>query len=314
LLTINGEISLGSMIAANVLMARASQPIEVIVSVWTGFLSARSAFDRLRDLLEAHPEHARGHRTEPPTGQIQLQGLIATAPNRAEPILKALDKEFSAGQFTAIIGPSGSGKSTLARTLIGIWPYTVGQALLDGHPLESWDRAALGPAIGYLPQDVELFDGTIADNIARFGERDASRVIDAAQRAGMHDMILRMPRGYDTPIGEGGSVLSAGQRQRIALARALYGDPRLIVLDEPNANLDEAGDAALIKAIQDLKARGRTVFVITHRHNVLTLADRVLLLNDGRVQADGSREAILAMLHRPEPPSLATPGLAYQPA
>ena len=313
MLTINGEISLGSMIAANVLMARASQPIEVIVSVWTSVLSTRSAFDRLRDLLEAHPEHARGQRTEPPTGQVQLQGLIATAPNRAEPILKALDKEFSAGQFTAIIGPSGSGKSTLARTLIGIWPYTVGQALLDGHPLESWDRAALGPAIGYLPQDVELFDGTIADNIARFGERDAPLVIDAAQRAGMHDMILRMPRGYDTPIGEGGGVLSAGQRQRIALARALYGDPRLIVLDEPNANLDEAGDAALIKAIQDLKARGRTVFVITHRMNVLGLADRVLLLDKGSVQADGSREAVFAALPRREPPP-GVAGLVHQPA
>jgi ATP-binding cassette subfamily C exporter for protease/lipase len=311
-LTIQGEITVGSMIASNVLMSRASQPIEVIVSIWAVFLSTRSAFDRLGSLLEAHPEHKRGHRTEPPTGQIQLQGLVATVPNRAEPILKTLDKEFAAGQITVIIGPSGSGKSTLARTLIGIWPYTEGQVLLDGEPLESWDRIALGSAIGYLPQDVELFDGTIADNIARFGERDAPQVIDAAQRAGMHDMILRMPNGYDTPIGDGGSVLSGGQRQRIALARALYGDPRLIVLDEPNANLDEAGDVALNKAIQDLKARGRTVFVITHRLNVLGLADRIVLLNNGVVQADGSRDAVLATLRRPAPPS-ATPGLALQP-
>ena len=314
-LAIQGEITLGSMIAANVLMSRASQPIETIVAISSSFLSTRSAFVRLGSLLESQPEHARGLRTEAPTGQIQLQGLVATAPNRAEPILKALDKNFAAGQFTAIIGPSGSGKSTLARALIGIWPYTEGEVLLDGHPLASWDRAALGPAIGYLPQDVELFEGTIAENIARFGEQDAPKVIDAAQRAGMHDMILRMPRGYDTPIGDAGRVLSGGQRQRIGLARALYGDPRLIVLDEPNANLDDAGDAALIKAIQNLKERHRTVFVITHRLNVLALADRVVLLNNGVVQADGSREAVLATA-RPAgpPPPAATPGLAPQPA
>jgi ATP-binding cassette subfamily C exporter for protease/lipase len=269
LLAIQGEITIGSMIAANVLMSRASQPIEVIVTTWSTFMSARSAFGRLGSLLDAHPEQVSGNRVEPPTGHVRLQGVVATAPKRAEPILKALDIEFAAGQITAIIGPSGSGKSTLARTLIGIWPYTEGQVLFDGQPLANWDRAALGAAIGYLPQDIELFEGTIADNIARFGEVDSAKVIDAAQRTGMHDMILRMPNGYDTPIGDAGGFLSGGQRQRIALARALYGDPHLIVLDEPNANLDEAGDAALIAAILDLKARGRTVFVITHRMNVL---------------------------------------------
>ena len=174
LLAIHGEITLGSMIAANVLMSRASQPIEAIVSTWSSFLSARSAYGRIGRLLEAHPEEAQGDRTDAPTGEIRLQGLVATAPNRAEPILKTLDREFPAGQFTAIIGPSGSGKSTLARALIGIWPYTEGQVLLDGHPLESWDRAALGPSIGYLPQDIELFEGTIAENIARFGNVDSN--------------------------------------------------------------------------------------------------------------------------------------------
>jgi len=312
-LVIRGEISLGSMIAANLVVARASLPVETIVTLWSSILSTRAALGRLGDLLVAHPAHAEGSRMEPPIGAIELKGLVATAPNRVEPILKSLDKEFRAGQFTAIIGPSGSGKSTLARALIGIWPYTKGQVLLDGHSLDSWQKAILGSAIGYLPQDVELFDGTIAENISRFGSRDSGRVIEAAQRAGMHDMILRMPKGYDTPIGDAGSVLSAGQRQRIALARALYGDPRLVVLDEPNANLDEAGDMALSKAIEDLKARGRTVFVITHRMNVLALADRVLLLNRGTVQADGSREAIFATLPRNEPPP-SVGGLIPQPA
>jgi ATP-binding cassette subfamily C exporter for protease/lipase len=314
LLTIHGEISVGSMIAANVLVSRASQPIEVMVSVWTSFVSARSAYGRIGALLEAHPEEARGHRTTAPAGEIRLQGLVATAPNRAEPILKSLDREFIAGQLTVIIGPSGSGKSTLARAMLGIWPHTEGQVLLDGHPLDSWDRDALGPHAGYLPQDIELFDGTIAENIARFGKLHADLVIEAAQRAGIHEMILRMPQGYDTPIGESGRVLSGGQRQRIGLARALYGDPSLVVLDEPDANLDEAGDVALIKALQDLKTRGRTVFVISHRRNVLAAADRVLMLNNGVIQADGSHEAILAMLRPPTPEPSAGHDPAYLPA
>ena len=314
LLAIQGEITLGSMIAANMLMSRASQPIEVIVTIWDSFLSARSAYDRIASLLEAHPEQATGERVAAPSGQVEVRSVIATAPKRAEPILKTLDKEFAPGQLTVIIGPSGSGKSTLARVLVGIWPYQEGEILLDGQPLERWDRTALGTAIGYLPQDVELFDGTIADNIARFGKVDSAMVIDAARRAGMHEMILRMPMGYDTPIGEGGSVLSGGQRQRIALARALYGDPSLVVLDEPNANLDDVGDAALVEAIKGLKARGRTAFVITHRLNILAIADRILLLSNGVIQADGSRDSVLAALRGPEPPHPAGPRAAPLPA
>ncbi len=314
LLAIHGEITLGSMIAANMLISRASQPIETIVTIWGSFLSARSAYARIAGLLDAHPETADGERVGRPSGQIELRGVVATAPKRAEPILKTLDKEFPAGELTVIIGPSGSGKSTLARVLLGIWPYTEGDVLLDGQPLAHWDRTALGAAIGYLPQDIELFDGTIAQNIARFGEVDSATVIDAAKRAGMHEMILRMPMGYDTPIGDGGSVLSGGQRQRIALARALYGDPSLVVLDEPNANLDDVGDAALVEAIRDLKARGRTAFVITHRLNILAIADRIVLLNNGFVQADGSREVVLAALRGPEPPRPAGAGLAPLPA
>ena len=314
LLAIKGEITIGSMIAANILMSRASQPIEVIVTTWGSFLSARSAFTRVEKLLDAHPEYATGNRVETPDGEIQLQGVVATAPNRAEPIIKPLDIVFPAGQVTAIIGPSGSGKSTLARTLIGIWPYTEGQILLDGIALSNWDRAALGKSIGYLPQDIELFEGTIADNIARLGEVASTKVIDAAMRAGLHELILRMPSGYDTPIGDAGHFLSGGQRQRIGLARALYGDPRLIVLDEPNANLDETGDAALIRAIEDLKARGRTVVLITHRPNALAVVDRILILNNGVVQADGARETILAALRAPVRVPPGNPPVAFQPA
>ena len=314
LLAIQGEITIGSMIAANVLMSRASQPIEAIVLTWPAFLSVRSAFRRIGSMLEAHPEEAPGRQRDPLVGEVVLQGLVATAPNREQPILKGLDAKFPAGQVTAIIGPSGSGKSTLARALIGIWPYTEGRVLLDGHPLESWDRATLGPQIGYLPQDIELFDGTIAENIARFGPVDSIHVIDAARRTGMHDMILRMPSGYNTRIGEAGSMLSGGQRQRIALARALYGDPQLIVLDEPNSNLDDTGDAALQTAIQDLKERGRTLFIISHRLNVLALAHRVLLLDNGVIAVDSPPEAMLATLRSPRPARPPGPGLGYATA
>jgi ATP-binding cassette subfamily C exporter for protease/lipase len=186
---------------------------------------------------------------------------------------------------------------------MGIWPDVTGEVLLDGLPLSGWNRIELGPFLGYLPQDIELFEGTLADNIARFGEVDSKRVIEAAESAGLHDMILRFPKGYDTPIGEAGNLLSGGQRQRIGLARAVYGNPRLIVLDEPNANLDDAGEAALFKTIQQLKARGRTVFLITHRPAALAVADRILMLRDGEMMANGPRDAVLAALkaQRPAP-------------
>jgi ATP-binding cassette, subfamily C, bacterial exporter for protease/lipase len=315
LLAIHGEITIGSMIAANVMMSRASAPIDVIVATWSTFLSARSAFDRVKKLLDAHPDEASGQRVTPPAGHIRVEGLVATAPGREEPILKNLSADFPAGEFTAILGPSGSGKSTLARSLIGIWPHTEGRVLLDGEPLTNWDRTALGAAIGYLPQDIELFDGTIAENIARFGDVESKKVIEAARRAGLHEMILRFPKGYDTPIGDGGSVLSGGQRQRIALARALYGDPQIIVLDEPNANLDDAGEYALVRAIQDLKARGKTIFLITHRPSGLAIADRLVVLKSGAIEIDGPREKLLATPRAPAAPApAANSGLAPQPA
>jgi ATP-binding cassette subfamily C exporter for protease/lipase len=206
-----------------------------------------------------------------------------------------------------VLGPSGSGKSTLARVLVGIWPDVSGEVLLDERPIDSWNRVELGAHLGYLPQDIELFDGTIAENIARFGEIESAKVIAAAQSAGLHEMILRFPKGYDTPIGEAGGMLSGGQRQRIGLARAIYGEPALIVLDEPNANLDDVGEAALMQAVRELKGKGKTVFLITHRPGAVQLADQLLLLRDGQVQLQGPRDAVLAQLRAAQPPARPAP-------
>ncbi len=240
-------------------------------------------------------------------GVIKLNDLVATAPGRASPILKNINLTLPKCQVLVVLGPSGSGKSTLARVLMGVWPDVTGDVLLDGLPVDSWDRVQLGPHLGYLPQDIELFEGTLAENIARFGEINSAHVIEAARSAGLHDMILRFPKGYDTPIGEAGALLSGGQRQRIGLARAVYGNPALIVLDEPNANLDEAGEAALVTTVQHMKAIGRTVVLITHRPGILAVADRLLLLLDGRVQVEGPRDAVLAALQAPRPSTSAAP-------
>jgi len=303
LLVINGELSPGGMIAANVLMTRALAPIDMMVGSWRQFIGMRFAFARLEQMLIDYPARDPDFKRVATSGEITLKDVFATAPGREAPILKKISFSVPAGSVTAVLGPSGSGKSTLARVLMGIWPDVSGEVLLDGLPLGGWNRIELGPFLGYLPQDIELFEGSIADNIARFGEVDSKRVIEAAESAGLHDMILRFPKGYDTPIGEAGNLLSGGQRQRIGLARAVYGNPRLIVLDEPNANLDDAGEAALFKTIQQLKARGRTVFLITHRPAALAVADRILMLRDGEMMANGPRDAVLAALkaQRPAP-------------
>ena len=302
LLVIQGELSPGAMIAANVLMGRATAPIDLLVSTWKSFFSARKSFERLETLLKEYPERDAGLVHAVPQGHMRIENLVATAPGRAAPILKSLSADFPAGEVIAVIGPSGSGKSTLARALVGIWPNTEGRVLIDGEPIQSWNRDELGPYLGYLPQDIELFDGTIAENIARFGEIDPQKVILAAGRAGVHDMVLRLPRGYDTSMGEAGSLLSGGQRQRIGLARAMYGDPSVIVLDEPNSNLDEAGELALVAAVKDLKQQGKTVFLITHRTNIIGVADRLLLLADGAILRYGlTQEVIAAMQPRAAP-------------
>lgn len=304
-LVIGGELTPGAMIAANVLMTRATQPIDLMIGAWKPFLEARKAYRRLETLLKEHPAAFGGVLQTTPRGQVSLHKLSAYVPGRQAPILNELSIELPAGHTIGIIGPSGSGKSTLGRVIIGIWPSIQGEILLDGRTLDSWQRDVLGPHIGFLPQDVELFEGSIAENIARFGEVDAEKVIAAAKRAGVHDMILRFANGYDTPIGDSGSQLSGGQRQRIALARALYDSPRLVVLDEPNSNLDDAGEAALLAAISDLKTNGSTVFIITHRPGPLAIVDQLLVIENGRIAQHGPRAEVTAALQARS--SVATP-------
>jgi ATP-binding cassette, subfamily C, bacterial exporter for protease/lipase len=309
-LVIRGDLSPGAMVAANLLMGRALAPIDQIVSVWRSFATTRAAFERLERLLQQYPERDPNLQRVAPRGEIVLRNLIATVPGRGEPILKGISFAVAPGTVTAVLGPSGSGKSTLARAMMGIWPDVNGEVLLDGLPVEGWNRMELGPYLGYLPQDVELFEGTIGENIARFGEIDSAKVIAAARCAGLHEMILHFPKGYDTPVDEAGNMLSGGQRQRIGLARAVYGDPALLVLDEPNANLDDAGEAALLRTVQQLKAAGKTIFLITHRAGAVSVADRVMILQDGKLLMDGPREAVAAALRPPATTAPAAPAVA----
>jgi ATP-binding cassette subfamily C exporter for protease/lipase len=297
-LVIEGQISPGAMIAANVLMTRALAPIDLLVMSWPGFLTSKAAFDRLRELMGFQHEGREKTLTDVPLGQLKMEGLTVRVPNRDKPVLNKVDFLALPGTVTVVLGPSGSGKSTLARSMLGIWPEFEGRILLDEQDITQWTRASLGPHLGYLPQDIELFDGTIAENIARIGEVDSEKVIAAAQAAGLHQMILRFPNGYDTRVGQAGSFLSGGQRQRIGLARALYGQPVLVVLDEPNANLDDEGENALLDAVLSLKLQGKTVVLISHRKGVLKVADRLVIMQDGQVVASGPRDGVLTALQK----------------
>lgn len=317
LLVIDGQLTAGAMIAANVLTTRALAPIDMMVGTWRGFISAREAFARLEALLMQYPERDAALKRVDPQGIIALEGVVASAPGRESPILKGIDLTAVPGTVTVILGPSGSGKSTLARVIVGIWPDVQGNVLLDDMPIESWDRVELGPHIGYLPQDIELFEGSIADNIARFTKVDSDKVIAAAQTTGLHEAILRLPKGYDTPIGEAGGLLSGGQRQRVGLARAVYGNPTLIVLDEPNANLDDVGEMALMQTVRELKAKGKTIVLITHRPGAVAVADQLVLLVDGRIRHRGPRDQVLETLRLQRQPAAAPPSgpsIAAQPA
>lgn len=298
LLVIDGELSAGGMIAANVLMSRALGPIDMLASTWKGFIGARSAFERLESLLRDFPERDAALQRTRPEGTLQLRDVVASASGRSSPILKGITLDVPAGSVTVVLGPSGSGKSTLARCMLGIWPEISGEVLLGGRPIAGWDRDELGQHIGYLPQDVELFEGNIADNIARMGTIEARKVIAAALSSGLHEMILRLPKGYDTPIGVAGNLLSGGQRQRVGLARAVYGSPALVVLDEPNANLDDVGEAALVQTVRQLKASGTTVVLITHRPGIVAVADRLVVMQDGRIQAQGPRDTVVQALQK----------------
>lgn len=288
-LVIRGELTIGAMIAASLLMSRALSPIDAMVSGWRAFLSVRKCFYRIESLLSDFADVAAAISPVSIIGKLELNGVSAKASGRDEPILKDLSAVFPAGQVYAVLGPSGAGKSTLGKVILGIWPETDGTVLLDEKDIHLFDRDALGPFLGYLPQDIELFRGSVAMNIARMGEVDAIKVIEAAKRTNTHDFILGLPLGYDSEIDNRGSNLSGGQRQRVALARAIYGTPRLLVLDEPDANLDQLGDQALRNAIQTLKEQGSTVFLITHRPNIQDLADQVIFMREGEIVFYGPR-------------------------
>ena len=296
LLVIQGKSTAGVMIAASILTGRALAPVELLIATWKGFSSARSAYGRLARLLEVLPPRVAGMSLPAPQGLLTMENVYATPPGGKVAVIKGVTLVIQPGDIVGVIGPSASGKSSLARLMVGIWAAQVGKVRLDNADVYQWNKDELGSQIGYMPQDVELFDGTVAENIARFGVIHSDRVVAAAQLAGVHEMILHFPQGYDTPIGEGGSVLSGGQRQRIGIARAIYGLPAFIVLDEPNSNLDDVGEAALVGTVRALKQAGKTVVVITHRMSVLQAVDKLLLMRDGSVQLYGERDAVLQAL------------------
>ena len=304
-LVIQGEASAGIMIASSILTARALAPVELAIGTWRSFVGARQSWGRLTDLLQAIPETGIPLRLPAPRHRLTVDGLSGGAPSGRNMIFTDIHFTVAAGSAVGIIGDSASGKSSLGRALLGIWPANRGTVRLDGATIEQWDHCELGQHIGYLPQDVELFSGTVAQNIARFSAHaTADAIIAAAHAARVHDLIIGLPDGYETEIGDGGTLLSAGQRQRVALARALYGDPFLVLLDEPNSNLDSEGERALSEAIMGARARGGIVLVIAHRPSVLVATDLVLLMNSGRVQAFGARDEVLGrVVQRNERPA-----------
>ncbi len=285
-----------AMIVGSILGGRVLQPLLQVVQQWRTVVNVRDAWARLDQLLSAVPAKPAGMALPDPRGSLQVESVLAAAPGSQVPILRGVAFSLSPGEVLAVVGPSASGKTTLARLLVGLWPTVAGKVRLDGADVYSWDKAGLGPNVGYLPQGVELFDGTLAENIARFGEVQPAKVETAARLVGLHDFIMSLPEGYSSPVGREGAMLSGGQRQRVALARALYGDPVFVVLDEPNSSLDDAGDAALAIAISELKRRGTTFVVMTHRTSVLGVADKLLVLKDGQMQAFGPRDEVLAAL------------------
>lgn len=296
-LVIHNEISGGAIVAGSILVGRALQPIEMAVANWKGFVAARSSYDRLKKLFTVAGKQPARMALPQPLGALSVTQLVASSPmNMKAIILKGVSFNIEPGEVVGVIGPSGAGKSSLARVLVGVWPVLQGSVRLDGNDLDHWDRNDLGRHVGYLPQDVELFAGTIAQNISRFSDSDPSLIIEAAELAGCHELIQHLEEGYNTNIGEAGHTLSGGQRQRVALARALYGSPRLIILDEPNASLDADGEQALLNAIKNAQASGATVIIITHKMNVLAAADKILVLKEGLVQGYGPRDAVLNQL------------------
>ena len=300
LLALRQEISPGMMIAGSLLLGRALAPIDMLVGTWKGFTLARGQYDRLGQLLNQIPKDADTMSLPAPTGKLSAEQVMVVPPGSKNIVVRGVNMELNAGEALGIVGPSASGKSCLARALLGIWPTYSGKVRLDGADIFAWDRTELCPYIGYLPQDIELFDGSISENICRFGDVDPDKVVEAARTAGVHDLILHLPQGYDTVIGGSGGILSGGQRQRIGLARAIYGSPKYLVLDEPNSNLDDQGERELVEAIRRIKSEGATVIIITHRTMVLQCVDKILVMRDGAASHFGPRDQVLAALAAPQ--------------
>jgi len=298
-LALNQQISPGMMIAGSLLLGRALAPIDILVGTWKGFSVARAQYARLQELLDQIPANPQTMRLPAPRGDLSVEQVSIAPPGSRAFVVRGVSFELEAGAALGIVGPSASGKSTLARSILGIWPAQIGKVRLDGADISAWDREELGPHVGYLPQDIELFDGTIAENIARFRDTDPEKVVAAARLAGVHEMILSQPNGYDTRIGGAGGVLSGGQRQRIGLARAIYGEPALLVLDEPNSNLDDQGEKQLVESLLKIKSQGCSVVVITHRTMILQCVDKILVMKEGAAVNFGDKESVLSKLMGP---------------
>ena len=302
-LVLQTQITPGMMIAGSILMGRSLAPAEALISTWKQLVGARDAHARLNEMLAENPAAKPRLPLPAPQGLLQLEQVSAAPPGVPAATLKGVTLTARPGEVLAIVGPSASGKSTLARVMAGIWEARGGHVRIDGADMSQWSREDLGPFVGYLPQEVELFDGTVAENIARFRSQDSTAIIDAARRAGLHEIILRLPQGYDTRIGESGANLSGGQRQRVALARALFGNPPLLILDEPNASLDDAGEQALQQALQQARNEGRTIVVITHRSHMLAITDRMAVIKDGQLALHGPRDQVMESLRGTRPPA-----------
>ncbi len=305
-LAIQDEITPGVMIAASIVMGRALAPVEMAVGQWRNFVSMRDSYNRLSSFLDNNPTQAEMMDLPEPSGDIAIENAFVTPPGAKNVVLSNVSMKLESGSVTAVIGPSGCGKSSLVRAIIGVWPALRGTVRYDGADIEHWNRQQLGVHVGYMPQEVELFSGSVAENIARFEDLDSQEVIKAAKQAGVHDLVLKLPDGYDTQIGSGGVALSGGQRQRVALARALYKQPKILVLDEPNSSLDTAGEKALAESINAAKMSGATVVVVSHRPALLSVVDKIAVLKDGNLVGYGERDRVLSELgvgrHSNDPP------------
>jgi PrtD family type I secretion system ABC transporter len=292
-LVLEGQLSPGVMIASSIMMGRALAPVDQVVGQWKQFIGARQAYARLKQMFGTIPGEEERIQLPRPAGRVTAEQLAIAAPGSRSPIVQGVSFDLIPGETLALVGPSGAGKSSLARALVGVWSPIAGAVRIDGSEIDHWNRSELGEYLGYLPQTVELFAGTIAENIARFQQCEPEAVIQAARRAGVHELIQGLPEGYETQIGTGGRQLSGGQRQRIGLARALFNDPAVVVLDEPNANLDMEGEEALVRAMKDLKERKRTVIFVSHKMGLLALSEKTLIMADGRMRAFGPTREVL---------------------